>query len=296
MMMHTLWPIAPDRTINVCEWHFHPRSWRDPASTPSDAIEFWDMTNRQDWHVCELSQAGIGSPRLRAGPVLEPRRSALRVRSVHRGVPRSRRLTPTKHGATGLVGLCSASCSWSRASGGVAVLRGGLKNGVFTTVARDAVADGFDGHLDLERRALGVVRRVDRRQRDQLLQHRRPGRRRRRADLAAVAVDRHGDARRGRRRRCGGRPTRVVERFDCRSSRSRGRRSAAPARGAARRASACWPTNGPCRAARAGRGPSRTASTSATRSAPSCCCRNRRRSAAGRPRRARRRARACRPA
>ena len=24
MMMHTLWPIAPDRTINVCEWHFHP--------------------------------------------------------------------------------------------------------------------------------------------------------------------------------------------------------------------------------------------------------------------------------
>ena len=35
---------------------------------PSDAIEFWDMTNRQDWHVCELSQAGIGSRAYAPGP------------------------------------------------------------------------------------------------------------------------------------------------------------------------------------------------------------------------------------
>ena len=34
MMVHTLWPIAPDRTINICEWHFHPPSWRARASTP----------------------------------------------------------------------------------------------------------------------------------------------------------------------------------------------------------------------------------------------------------------------
>ena len=43
-------------------------SSRARASTPSDAIEFWDMTNRQDWHVCELSQAGIASRAYTPGP------------------------------------------------------------------------------------------------------------------------------------------------------------------------------------------------------------------------------------
>ena len=32
-----------------------------PDFDPSDAIEFWDLTNRQDWHVCELQQAGTRS-------------------------------------------------------------------------------------------------------------------------------------------------------------------------------------------------------------------------------------------
>ena len=68
MMVHTLWPVAPDRTINVCEWHFHPEELRKPGFNASDAIEFWDLTNRQDWHVCELSQAGIASKGYRPGP------------------------------------------------------------------------------------------------------------------------------------------------------------------------------------------------------------------------------------
>ena len=68
MMVHTLWPIAPDRTINVCEWHFHPEELRRPGFDASDAIEFWDMTNRQDWHVCELSQQGIASKGYQPGP------------------------------------------------------------------------------------------------------------------------------------------------------------------------------------------------------------------------------------
>jgi len=68
MMVHTLWPIAPDRTINVCEWHFHPDAFTRAPFDPSDAIEFWDMTNRQDWHVCELSQAGISSRAYTPGP------------------------------------------------------------------------------------------------------------------------------------------------------------------------------------------------------------------------------------
>ena len=68
MLVHTLWPIAPDRTINICEWHFHPATRAQPGFDASDAIDFWDMTNRQDWHVCELSQAGISSRAYAPGP------------------------------------------------------------------------------------------------------------------------------------------------------------------------------------------------------------------------------------
>jgi Rieske 2Fe-2S family protein len=68
MLVHTLWPIAPDRTLNICEWHFHPDTLSHEGFSGSDAIDFWDMTNRQDWHVCELSQAGISSRAYTPGP------------------------------------------------------------------------------------------------------------------------------------------------------------------------------------------------------------------------------------
>jgi Rieske 2Fe-2S family protein len=68
MLVHTLWPIAPDRTVNICEWHFHPAALAGDGFDASDAIDFWDLTNRQDWHVCELSQAGISSRAYTPGP------------------------------------------------------------------------------------------------------------------------------------------------------------------------------------------------------------------------------------
>jgi Rieske 2Fe-2S family protein len=68
MLTHALWPVAPDRTTNVCEWHFQPSELARPDFNPSDCVEFWDMTNKQDWHVCELSQAGISSRAYVPGP------------------------------------------------------------------------------------------------------------------------------------------------------------------------------------------------------------------------------------
>jgi Rieske 2Fe-2S family protein len=68
MLVHMLWPIAPDRSVNICEWHFHPEELARPSFVAQDAIDFWDMTNRQDWHVCELSQAGIASRAYTPGP------------------------------------------------------------------------------------------------------------------------------------------------------------------------------------------------------------------------------------
>jgi Rieske 2Fe-2S family protein len=74
VMVHQLWPKSPERTLILCDWFFHPEAFDRPDFNPDDAIEFWDMTNKQDWHVCELSQRGIASRAYRPGPY-SPRES-----------------------------------------------------------------------------------------------------------------------------------------------------------------------------------------------------------------------------
>jgi glycine betaine catabolism A len=74
VMFHTLWPQSADRTRVTCEWLFHPAAFERADFNPRDAIEFWDMTNRQDWHICELSQQGIASRSYTPGPY-SPRES-----------------------------------------------------------------------------------------------------------------------------------------------------------------------------------------------------------------------------
>ena len=68
VMVHQLWPIAANRTSIVCDWFFHPDAERQPDFQPNEAVEFWDITNKQDWHVCELSQQGIASRAYEPGP------------------------------------------------------------------------------------------------------------------------------------------------------------------------------------------------------------------------------------
>jgi Rieske 2Fe-2S family protein len=68
MMTATLWPKAVDRTELICEWHFHPAEMAKSDFHADDAIEFWDLTNREDWRIVELSQAGIQSRAYTPGP------------------------------------------------------------------------------------------------------------------------------------------------------------------------------------------------------------------------------------
>jgi Rieske 2Fe-2S family protein len=68
MMIHTLWPREIDRTEIVCEWYFDPAELAKPDFVASDAIQFWDLTNREDWRIVELSQAGIQSRAYTPGP------------------------------------------------------------------------------------------------------------------------------------------------------------------------------------------------------------------------------------
>ena len=68
VMIHTMRPIAPNRTEIECAWLFDPVEMEKPGFDPTDAVEFWDVTNRQDWRVSELTQAGVASRAYEPGP------------------------------------------------------------------------------------------------------------------------------------------------------------------------------------------------------------------------------------
>ena len=69
VMTHRLLPLAPDRTAVECEWLFSREAVASEGCDPSYASEFWDLTNRQDWHACEAVQRGISSRGYRRGPL-----------------------------------------------------------------------------------------------------------------------------------------------------------------------------------------------------------------------------------
>ncbi len=71
---YMLRPTAVDRTEVESEWLFHPDTLADQGSNIADAIEFWDLTNRQDWDIVGQSQLGISSRRYAPGPY-SPRES-----------------------------------------------------------------------------------------------------------------------------------------------------------------------------------------------------------------------------
>jgi phenylpropionate dioxygenase-like ring-hydroxylating dioxygenase large terminal subunit len=66
---------------SVLRWekeHFFDRGWvcAGRAGGTEVASDFWDITNRQDWHACEAVQRGVSSRGYRRGP-LSPREDAV---------------------------------------------------------------------------------------------------------------------------------------------------------------------------------------------------------------------------
>jgi len=61
VMTHTVWPQGTGRSEVVCEFLFDPEEVARPGFDPSDAVDFWDLTNRQDWRACELAYQGTQS-------------------------------------------------------------------------------------------------------------------------------------------------------------------------------------------------------------------------------------------
>ncbi len=69
VMTHRLTPLAADRTRIECTWAFAPEVADAPGFDPGYAVDFWDITNQQDWHACESVQGGLTSPHAVAGPL-----------------------------------------------------------------------------------------------------------------------------------------------------------------------------------------------------------------------------------
>ena len=67
VMTHIMTPLAVDRTHVECAWAFPREVAERPGFDPSYAVDFWDLTNRQDWEVCELQQEGTRSRAYTAG-------------------------------------------------------------------------------------------------------------------------------------------------------------------------------------------------------------------------------------
>lgn len=56
-----LQPRGPERTDILCHFLFEPHEIAQPGFDPADAVEFWDVVNRQDWEICESVQRGMRS-------------------------------------------------------------------------------------------------------------------------------------------------------------------------------------------------------------------------------------------
>ena len=69
VMTHLMTPLAVDRTHVECAWAFPKDVAAQPDFDPSYAVDFWDLTNRQDWAACESVQRGLSSPHARPGPL-----------------------------------------------------------------------------------------------------------------------------------------------------------------------------------------------------------------------------------
>lgn len=56
-----LTPREAGMTDIICHFLFEQHEMEKADFDPSDAVDFWDLVNRQDWAICESVQNGIGS-------------------------------------------------------------------------------------------------------------------------------------------------------------------------------------------------------------------------------------------
>ena len=61
VLAHFLWPLDENRTQIQTDWFFAASAMESEGFDASDAVEFWDLTNKQDWGLCETAHKGLHS-------------------------------------------------------------------------------------------------------------------------------------------------------------------------------------------------------------------------------------------
>ena len=69
VLVHRLTPLSPAETEVECAWLFPAGTVTDHDFDPAYAVDFWALTNREDWAVCEGVQRGTGNFGYRPGPL-----------------------------------------------------------------------------------------------------------------------------------------------------------------------------------------------------------------------------------
>ncbi len=71
VLVHRLQALSPGRTRIRCDWFFDRRLVEGAELDPGPAVEFWDMTNRQDWELVTGAQRGVETSGYVPGPYSE---------------------------------------------------------------------------------------------------------------------------------------------------------------------------------------------------------------------------------
>ena len=79
VVTHIVLPLAPDRSLIICQWLFDADISARPDFDPMDAVELFDIVNKQDWEVCEMAQHGMSSKAYKNGGVYVPTEHHIRA-------------------------------------------------------------------------------------------------------------------------------------------------------------------------------------------------------------------------
>lgn len=66
VVTHRLLPLSPDQTQIQCEWLFDADAIAQPDFDVSEAIKFWELSDRQNWRRCESAQQSVDPARAAA--------------------------------------------------------------------------------------------------------------------------------------------------------------------------------------------------------------------------------------
>jgi glycine betaine catabolism A len=82
VMTHKLTPLSATATRIECTWAFPRSSAERPGFDPAYAVDFWDITNKQDWGACESVQRGVAAPQWHPGPIAPMESTVYRLETL----------------------------------------------------------------------------------------------------------------------------------------------------------------------------------------------------------------------